>query len=157
MNKLIILITALSIIYSCHSPSSYDKVKSFYESKKTGNFSKFKFLVVINEGGSCLNCNNIFSKTISSSISNSDILFIVSGSGTKVDISDYTDKSYSNVIWDFENSFQNFNLTKKCAIFRLKNKILQEKTEINPDNVLNIKYEDIKLGTIVLPKIKTTD
>ena len=148
MNKLISLTIALMFLASCTESikeirlSDYQKIESFYKKHKYADFNAFKFVIIINDEGDCLNCNNMFAKTISKSIDNNKLLFIVSESGAKVDISAYIDNSKKNVIWDTKSEFDKLNLVKRCTIFELKDKKIINKTEISSNNIETFQFID---------------
>lgn len=118
--------------------SDFDKVQAFYESnlpKEGKPFNNYKYVVVINERGDCMNCNNTFSKKVASSIKNESVLFILSGNGTKVDLSSFIKDEYPNVIWDQLAKFNSLQIVNKCAVLELKKNTIASITLINIDNI----------------------
>ncbi len=134
MIKILFLISFVFFV-SCSPQTKYDKIEDFYYQFKEDNFSNFDYIIVINEDGTCLNCNNSFAKAMSSNVSSDEVLFIVSGRGFKVDISDYIDNKKKNIIWDEDELFQELNLVEKCAVIELDNLRIKKITQIDADNV----------------------
>lgn len=132
------------LVFSCTNtslPHNLDKLKVYFKENNTDpqqKFNTFNYIVIINEIGDCINCNNLFSKKIANSIEREDVLFILSGNGTKVDISDFIDKDYPNVIWDQNADFNQLNIVDKCAILELSKDSILSTTLINTDNVKSI-------------------
>ncbi len=114
--------------------NTYQRIESFYREFKTGNLDQYKQIIVINEDGTCLNCNNLFAKNQVGALSGDSILFIVSGYGTKVDISAYVGKDAPNLILDPENEFGKLNLQKGCSIIELENNKVKQITHIGTKN-----------------------
>ena len=123
------------ILGSCSEPGNYEKIETFYYQFKDGDFNKFKRVIVINEEGTCLNCNNIFAINQVKNIDKTTNLFIVSGQGIRVDISAYVSKNAPNVIMDYKNKFGGLNITKGCTVFELENKKITKTTFIKVNNV----------------------
>lgn len=133
INSLLILLSLLA--GSCAKPSGYEKIERFYHQFKKGDFGRFKRVIVINEEGTCLNCNNIFAQSQFQKVDEASNLFIVSAQGTRVDISAYISKNAPNLIMDYTNEFGRLNLVKGCTIFELENKQISKTTLIKADNV----------------------
>ncbi|MNK24848.1 hypothetical protein D3C87_431630 [compost metagenome] len=132
-NSLLILL--LFVTGSCTKPSNFEKIESFYRQFKQGDFNRFKRVIVINEEGTCLKCNNIFAQTQAQKVDETENLFIVSGQGTRVDISAYISKNAPNLIMDYKNEFSKLNLVKGCTVFELENRQIIKTTYIQPGNV----------------------
>lgn len=137
-NKRLIFLFVL-LMSSCSSPDIYEQIEVFYGQFKTGSLDQYNRIIVINEDGTCLNCNNLFAKNQAGNLSGDSVLFIVSGYGTKVDISAYVDKNAPNLILDPENEFGKLNLQKGCSIINLENKKIKRITPINVQNVQQLK------------------
>lgn len=131
------LLFFLLLVSSCSTPDAYEKIEAFYHRFKNENFERFSRIIVINEDGTCLNCNNLFAKSQAGNLSKDSILFIVSGYGTKVDISAYIDKNSPNLILDPKNEFQQLNLQKGCAIIEVENRNIKSITNISVKNIGN--------------------
>lgn len=136
-----LLVLLLLLVIRCSDSDTYEKVEDFYKRFKTGNLDQYNKIIVINEDGTCLNCNNLFAKNQANNLSSDSILFIVSGQGTRVDISAYIDKNASNLILDPENKFGELSLYKGCSIIELKNKKIKNITPINNQNVQQLKMQ----------------
>lgn len=139
------LLFLLLLISSCSNPKppdQYEKIEAFYTQFKKGNLDQYTRIIVINEDGTCLNCNNLFAKNQAGNLSGDSILFIVSGYGTKVDISAYVGKNAPNLILDPENEFRKLNLQKNCAIIELENKKIKTITPINAQNIQHLKWQN---------------
>lgn len=132
MNRLFFLLIATSLFSACYM--SYDSpnidnvncvdtaatVQSFYyEHAKDTNFSHFQRVIFINEHGSCLNCNNLFSLEHENEVNCDSILFIISSYGSKIDISKYISNPHDNVIWDSLCLFDDLLLLEKCEVLDL--------------------------------------
>lgn len=138
MNKIqyFFLVCQLFLIYSCsYKDSEYDKMKEFLSQKYDVELKDYDYLVVINEQGDCMNCNNLFSKAISSAIVNHNVLYLISSPGTNIDISPYLKYEYNNILLDFGNHFSELQIVDKCAIIELgKNKV---------DTIIKIDFSNV--------------
>ena len=114
--------------------SRTEKLKA-YCSIHQQNLHDFLQIVVINEIGSCINCNNIFAKSQTQNLNSDSTLFIVSGIGNKVDLSAYIDKKSAHLIFDESQSFDSLKIVKSCAIISLKNDTIYRIEEIDINNV----------------------
>lgn len=116
-----LILFLLLVHYSCSSPVDNSSViRSFYETMKpNGRYSDFKQIIIINENGNCINCNNKFSREMSALLSDSTKLFIVSGTGAKVDFSYYLDINQDNLIVDSAFIFKKYDIAKSCMIIDL--------------------------------------
>lgn len=95
-------------------------VKHFYtEQTQRDDFSKYRRAIIINENGTCLNCNNAFAQAHAKNIVDDSTLFIVSSEGAKVDISPYISRQHRNVIWDTSYAFESLFTLDQCTILEL--------------------------------------
>lgn len=117
--------------------SNYEKINSFfYENGKT-DFDRYKYIVVISEEGKCINCNNIFAQAMSDNIHDRDVLFIMSGRGTKVDISAYANNEEENIILDYSAEFKKLKIVHQCAILKISEGRISKQIEIDINNVMD--------------------
>jgi hypothetical protein len=136
MTKFLTLLLLFFVFLSCQTPSQYEKVKSFLNViNQDIDLNDYKGLIVINERGSCINCNFAFSQAISKHIGNENVLFIVSTAGNNIDISPYLESEKSNIIFDYNNNFFKLKMVDRCAIFTLSNQSIDTIIEINLDNI----------------------
>lgn len=114
-----------------------DKIRAYYLEHRPGSekeFEQFRKIVIVREnGGSCMNCNDMFARHMADSIDNPQILFIVSAMGNKMDISAYIDRERKNVIWDNLLKFDKLNISETCAVIDLSQN--NRKTEYSVDNI----------------------
>jgi len=140
MNRLILPFCIL-FLHACSSnqESNFAKIENFIQHHGiTEPLSKFKKLIIINDKGTCIQCNNDFSKMISTNLNDKTTLFIISQDGTKVNISAFLDsKNSENLILDFKEEFSKLNIVDGCAIIEIKEESLGEKTIINTQNIKN--------------------
>lgn len=95
-------------------------IRDFYfEETQKDDFSKYRRVVIINENGTCLNCNNAFAQAHAKNIADDSTLFIVSSEGAMVDISPYISRQRPNVIWDTFYAFESLLTMNQCAILEL--------------------------------------
>lgn len=136
-NSILVCFLLLLLFNSCSAPEpdTYTRIETFYQRFKKGNFERFSRIIVINEEGTCINCNNLFARNQAENLSKDSVLFIVSGYGTKVDISAYVDKNSPNLILDPKNEFQKLNLKKGCSIIEMEGKKVKSITNISAKNV----------------------
>lgn len=137
MSKLFYIFFVLTL-GSCSEPTQYEKIKSFYEENKTTDgqdFEVFSKIVIINEKGNCISCNNSFAKQMERYLDDSQTLFIVSGPGLKVDISGFIHSENLNVIWDQNEEFNKLKISKSCALIELKNNEIHQINEITLDKL----------------------
>jgi hypothetical protein len=78
---------------------------------------KIKTIFVITDNG-CFSCNKQFAQLASEKIKNSNVLFIIIGSETNIDISLFP-KSNANILFD-NPEFVHEDIFKQSSIFRLK-------------------------------------
>lgn len=114
--------------------SNYEKLVQFCNDKNQ-NISRYRTIIVINEIGTCINCNNIFSRSQGKNLNSDSTLFIVSGVGNKVDLSAYVDRKAPNLILDDSAGFDSLNIVKSCAIISLSDNKINSVEEINVNNV----------------------
>ena len=134
INRLGLLFIATSFFFSCnnaHDQSSAGNdvekkvdtaaiIQSFYyEHAKDTNFSHFQRVIIINENGTCPNCNNIFAMEHGNEVNQDSVLFIISSFGSRVDISKYISNPRANVIWDSLCQLDDLLLLDKCEIVDL--------------------------------------
>ncbi len=111
------------ILFGCSS-SEKEKIINFYEKhRKSGNVYNYRKIVVINDLGVCMNCNNNFAAMMSDSLDVKDILFIISCDGSKVDISSYIGIDRENVIWDKNLDFNDLKIVNNCAVIDFKDSL----------------------------------
>lgn len=134
MRNLSILFLFFAFV-QCAEPTEYEKIAGFCRENGLDDLSKYSTVVVINEEGNCLNCNNSFAISQAKSIEEESILFIVSGSGTRVDISPYLNRSASNVILDSKDAFRKLNLVQSCAVISLSKNQIEKITPISAKNI----------------------
>lgn len=123
-------ISLVLLIISCnnqagqtHGKNENEIIKEFYTSQTSReDFSKYRSAILINEGGSCLNCNNAFALSHANEIEDDSILFIVSSCGSRIDISPYITQERSNIIWDSMSVFEELLPLETCKVVELKNK-----------------------------------
>ncbi len=143
MNKILSFIVLLLITFACKSPNDFERIENFLKEKTEAKIrlSNYKALVVLNETGTCINCNFAFTNVMSDYIEKDQILFLVSSSGSHIDISAFLDANKSNVVFDYDNQFSQLNLVNHCAIIEFKNLKIDTIIEINLDNIeLSIDY-----------------
>src|SRR5690554_8111708 len=91
MNRLLFFLFTFSILFlGCNSNNldDYDRIKLFLTKHNfSGNLDDFNEIIVINDKGDCIQCNNDYAKFISKKKADTKIIFIISQDGTKVDIS----------------------------------------------------------------------
>lgn len=114
--------------------SSFEKLELYCKSKQK-TIANYKHVIVINEIGTCINCNNIFAKNQGENLNADSTLFIVSGIGNKVDLSSYIDRESSNLIFDEAAGFDSLNIVKSCAIITLSKDSIRSIELINVNNV----------------------
>lgn len=147
MKLFISLLFVSLVIFSCgdsKGKKSVQKLLSNYEklvqycTDKNQTLDHYTTIIVINEIGTCINCNNIFSKSQGKNLDSDSILFIVSGIGTKVDLSAYVDRKAPNLIYDDSAGFDTLNIVKSCAIITISGKKINSIEEINVKNVYEV-------------------
>lgn len=136
MNKISIYILGLFLIFSCSKVKDYEKIDSFLKSELNYKDLKDKeFLIVINEMGSCINCNNAFSKYMAKYIDSEKVLFLICSSGSRIDISMYINSEENHILYDMYNKFSGLNLINQSGIFKLKNEEIDTLIKINLKNI----------------------
>jgi len=140
MNKILLLVALFFIGSGCsNKKTDFDKIQDFiHETHPNVELKNYKKLVSINEEGDCINCNNTFSRKMGEVVENKSILFILSGNGTKVDISAFVDSEHTNVIWDYNNEFGLLKLATACTIYTVKEGKFSNKVTIKLENLNSI-------------------
>jgi len=141
MNRFIIGSCVL-MLFACTSrlDSEFEKIENFIKKQEfPRDLDSFSEIIVINDKGSCIQCNNDFARLISSKLEDKTTLFIISQDGTKVDISFYLENTNGeNILFDFNEEFSKLNIVNGCAIMKLSEKSLGKKTIINTKNIQNV-------------------
>ncbi len=138
-NLIFVALMGIFFNFSCKNEviSNYAKIDKFLSTKYHKKINKYDYLIIINEQGNCLNCNNNFSKSVSKHIKSDNVLYIISTQGFNVDISPYVNKNHSNVLFDYDNEFSKLNLVKKCAIIDLGEHKIDTIIQIDAYNISN--------------------
>ncbi len=112
------------VLLGCTDNFEKESIVKFYEEHcPSGNIYNYRKIVVINDLGGCMNCNNSFATIMADSLDVEDILFIVSCDGCKVDISPYIEIDRENVIWDKNLDFNELEIVKTCAVIDFKDSL----------------------------------
>jgi len=138
MNKLAFILFGLALNYSCsRNLNDYEKINHFLVNKLDYNDLRSQdFLIVINEMGTCMNCNNSFSKYMSKYIDSEKVLFLICSSGSRIDISMYLNSEENLILYDMHNDFSELNLINQSGIFKLKDEKIDTLIKINVKNVI---------------------
>tara|TARA_R110002050_G_scaffold245367_1_gene382970 strand:- start:38620 stop:39069 length:450 start_codon:yes stop_codon:yes gene_type:complete len=140
MNKIVTALAVSLLFFTCKQPSNYEKMELLLHNQfEFDSLRVIDHIVVINELGDCLNCNNSFSVAMSKYIESENVLFIICGTGSRVDISPYYNSTSNHVIWDRRNSFNELNMVGSSAIINLKNQKIDSIIEIK----LGTRYNDL--------------
>lgn len=135
-DKMFVLAVLLLFLYSCVSKeqekpvvemqvpkavqNQRELIEGFYKHHvPDGDFDRFDRVVIINELGTCKNCNSLFAQRQLADIDNDSVLFIVSSQGARIDISGYVEEPRDNVIWDTTNLFNRFHIVDFCMVLPL--------------------------------------
>lgn len=138
MNKLNFLVLLICTHISCTQIeiTGYEEIESYLiEEQHKKSLSSYDDIVVINEAGDCMNCNNSFSKAMAKHIDDESVLFLICTPGANVDISAYISDEKNNVILDYHNKFGKLNLVNHCAIIELGNEKIDTIIQIDLNNV----------------------
>ena len=73
---------------------------------------------------------------MSKDLENEKVLFILSGQGTKVDISAYLDRKEENVLLDLDDDFSKLNIVNYCAVLEVENNRINNVTRIDVKNIV---------------------
>lgn len=138
-NKHNLIILLLMILISCQQKyeSDYEKIQNFLTKHSFNKkLDRFNTIVIINDKGTCINCNNDFAQYTSRNLNNKNFLFIISQNGSKVDISPFINlKDSSNVVLDFNQDFYKLKIMNGSGIIKIKNDSLISKTIINSKSI----------------------
>lgn len=143
LNTVIIVVFSILILISCENESSREiqqklsanELLAQYCENHEQNLKAYNHVIVINEIGTCINCNNIFAKAQGNNLYSDSTLFIVSGIGNKVDLSAYIDNNSTNLILDQSADFDTLDIVSSCAIITLEGKQIKSIENINVNNV----------------------
>ena len=138
-NKIVIFSIVL-MLFSCDGRNEdYAVIESFLEENNASIvLEDFKYIVLINEEGGCVNCYNSFSKAMAKNIKLDSTLFIVSSTGHNIDISAYLDNKYrDNVILDQRKKIITSKIANNPRIIFLGNHKIDSVIDINLNNYKN--------------------
>ena len=136
LKKVSRLLLVIILLNSCnHKVTNYEKIETFIKKNFNKDLNGYDYLIVINEQGDCLNCNNKFSVTLSKYLDNNNVLYLVSTPGFNIDVSPYIKKDHSNVLLDYNNEFSKLDLVKKCAIIDFGTKKIDTIIQVDVSNI----------------------
>lgn len=143
MNRLLFFLFTFSILFlGCNSKNldDYDRIKLFLTKHNfSGNLDDFNEIIVINDKGDCIQCNNDYAKFISKKKADTKIIFIISQDGTKVDISPFLENSNKeNIIFDYKDEFSLLNIIKGSGVIKLQDNQIKETFIVTPQNIQDI-------------------
>lgn len=121
MNRSLLLCLML-FFFSCTvgPEDKSDLIRDFYmKAKPEGSFDNFEKVIVISEKTTCLNCTNWFATKLADSLEIPETLYVVSGTGAKIDISPYIDEEQDNLILDFNSHFDKTRILDGSGIIYL--------------------------------------
>lgn len=73
---------------------------------------------------------------MSADVQNNKVLFILSGSGTKIDISAYANNESENVLMDYTSEFKKLDIVHQCAVLKIADRNIASMVKIDINNVL---------------------
>ena len=148
MNNLLLTIAAILLLFtgcvkiqkpqieSIQPETDYSRLNSFFnEEMDFSQLDNYATLIVINEMGDCINCNNSFAQAMAGNEKNDNILFLISAQGSRVDISKYLDNQEHKVLFDHRNLFNRLNLIQKSAIIKLQDEQIDTIIQIDQTNL----------------------
>lgn len=138
ISKLSTLLFLILVFTACdEGDKEYNQIVDFFDANYKGlTISSYDCIVVINEEGECMTCNNTFSLAMSNFIDNDNILFLISSAGGTIDISNYlADKERDNIALDFGRKFADLELIDHCAIINLEQNCIDTIIEIDLTNL----------------------
>ena len=137
MNKLKHYICILIIFFvGCAEPSNFERIDDLLKSEfRFKQLTDYDQIIVINEMGECMKCNNTFAEGMSRYLDRDNLLFVICSAGNRVDISPFIEEEKANVILDYGNEFESLGLIHHCAIFELDDKKVDAIVEVSTDNV----------------------
>lgn len=138
-SRSVIFFLFMLLIQGCdtHTPYDYERIDTFLKTEYNfHHFSEYDRLIIINELGDCINCNNTFAKSVASKTDNEKLLFLISTPGTRVDISGFLSHEYENVLYDFHNNFSNLELVSHCAIINYSERSIDTIIEVTNSNLM---------------------
>lgn len=135
-NKLFALGLSLVLLNSCGERSDFEKIETLYYASGKSDFDQYQYIVLINEEGKCISCNNIFAQSMSDDLQNNKVLFILSGTGTKIDISAYANSESENVLMDYNREFKKLAIVNQCAVLTIADGNIASMVKIDIHNVL---------------------
>lgn len=121
---------------ACSPPTDYDLVEYYFESLANPvKLSDYDYLVVVNEKGTCLTCNNTFAKVMAKYIGHHKTLFLISSEGVLLDISGFFNPDSNNVVFDPIGRFNRLGIVSRCAIVHLGEASIDSIIEIDLNNI----------------------
>jgi len=136
LKKISSLLLVFILFYSCiNKTTNYDKIQTFIKDRFDKDLNTYDYLIVINEQGDCLNCNNKFSLALSKYLNNNNVLYLVSTPGFNIDVSPYIKKDHSNVLLDYKNEFSKLDLVKRCAIIDFGTEKIDTIIQVDVSNI----------------------
>ncbi|SFT81118.1 hypothetical protein SAMN05216474_2468 [Lishizhenia tianjinensis] len=142
MRRLVVFLI-ISLFYSCrHESKGYGIIRTFVEERSNLNIDDYRYIFSLNERGTCLKCNNSFSKWIEGKLQEDSVLCIVSGIGKKVDISHLINQKNDNVIFDDDSEFPELLNLKEPAIIEVNENNIEEIINVNSSTIKSIQIID---------------
>jgi len=134
MNKYIYTTLMVFFLLGCTSEiSDEEKLEKFLKSYNTEySLKTFNSIIVINEDDGCLSCINLFASEHEKQLLQDENLFIISATGSKIDISAFILDSLKNVLWDSKMEFSKLNILPKSGTIQLDENGKIIKKEISP-------------------------
>ena len=134
-----IIVLILFFLTGCSKLTNFEKIDNLLKTEFNFNhLAEYDQIVVINELGECLNCNNTFTDVMSRYIDRDNLLFLVCTSGTRIDISPFLKEEKENIILDYRNKFESLDLINHCAIFELEEERVDSIIEVSSENVREV-------------------
>lgn len=144
MNKLqSLFFLLLFVLAACQTEETKDdKLSAFFERQYSlTNLEQYAKVIVVNEMGHCMDCNNTFSETVSRYTDNSAYLFLVSTPGMVIDISEFLKQEQANILYDSNATFNDLEIITNCAIIDLKKGKIDKIMNVTNENISEIRLE----------------
>lgn len=130
------LISSSVLLISCRKDDSYESLVNYLRTQHHYELTpQISSIAVVNESGSCINCNKTFSDFMFDFIDHEELLFIICSNGIRMDISPFLNTGKKNILLDPDNEFRKTNLLDEPGVIFLNQTGIDTIFTVNPNSI----------------------
>jgi hypothetical protein len=119
---------------SFHKPTTFDTLSDYFKTRQEFALDKkVKTVFILTEYG-CIPCNRKFSSYIKENVNNDSVLFLITASGSMVDITPY-ESNERNIFYDQNMDIEKYPIFKMSKAIYLKNNIVDTIISLSADQL----------------------